>query len=495
MSSAIAFAIHSCRGADDGRGDVGRQSFVIEIYDTLIFIDSEQKLWGMDQLLRDAARRSLEYLRKASDRPVCPPEAALRRLDELDPKLPDDPTPAAETLRLIDDFASPATVTTTGPRYFGFVVGGALPVSVAAHWLATAWDQNVGMAVMSPSASRLEQVAGAWLLDLLGLPPTSACGFVTGTTTAHITALAAARHAVLARAGWDVERRGLNGAPPVQIVGSREIHSSLYRALAVLGLGRDGVTHVDVDSQGRLRPDRLPPLRAPAIVVAQAGNVNTGAFDPIDELCAAAAEAGAWVHVDGAFGLWAAAAPSTRRLVAGLAGADSWATDGHKWLNVPYDSGVAIVRDPAAVRAAMAMSASYLVRGQQDGMEFTPELSRRARGVDVWAALRTLGRSGVADLIERSCAFARRFAEQLSAAGAEILNDVVLNQVLVSFGSDERTRRTVEGIQKEGTCWCGTTEWQGRVAMRISVSGWNTTADDVNRSVAAMLRVWSKTVL
>ena len=448
---------------------------------------------AMDDLLNDAARRSIAYLRQIGARSVFPSTDDLAHLDSLTARVPETSSPPEVALRELDAIGSPATVATVGPRYFGFVTGGAHPVSVAAHWLATAWDQNAAMTVMSPAATRFETRAGEWLIDLLGLPSQSACSFVTGTTVAHMTALAAARHKVLAQVGWDVGAQGMNGAPRVQLIASREIHTTIYRALSMLGFGRDQLTLVPVDDQGRLRADALPQLEAPAIIFAQAGNVNTGAFDPIDDLCTAAADVGAWVHVDGAFGLWAAAASSTRSLVQGLARADSWATDGHKWLNVPYDSGLAIVRDPASLRAALAMRASYLVHDPDDRMTFTPEMSRRARGVDIWATLRTLGREGVAALVERSCRLAKRFAEQLVAGGAEVLNDVVLNQVLVSFGSAERTRRTVERIQREGTCWCGTTEWQGRFAMRISVSGWNTTADDVDRSVEAMLRCWAKT--
>ncbi|MEO1229749.1 MAG: aminotransferase class V-fold PLP-dependent enzyme, partial [Myxococcota bacterium] len=387
----------------------------------------------MDDLLNDAARRALTYLQGIEDRPVYPEPSRLAALESLERQLPDTPSEAQDVLRELDELGSPATVSTAGPRYFGFVTGGALPVSVASHWLATAWDQNAAMAVMSPTAHHFETLAGEWLLDLLGLPSESAVGFVTGTTAAHIACLAAARHAVLEQVGWDVEAQGMNGAPRVQIVTSEEVHTTIYRALSLLGFGRDHVTVVPADRQGRLRADALPELKGPSIICAQAGNVNTGAFDPIDDLCSAASEVGAWVHVDGAFGLWAAAGPTRKALVPGLGRADSWATDGHKWLNVPYDNGVAIVRDPAAMRASLAMRAAYLTQGTHP-MDFTLEMSRRARGVDVWAALRSLGRQGVADLIERSCARARRFAERLSAAGAEVLNEVELNQVLVSFG-------------------------------------------------------------
>jgi glutamate/tyrosine decarboxylase-like PLP-dependent enzyme len=336
----------------------------------------------------------------------------------------------------------------------------------------------------------LEQIALRWLADLLGLPSDCGGAFVTGATMANFSALAAARHALLARAGWNVEADGLFGAPPITVFVGAEAHPSLFKSLGLLGLGRSRVVRVPVDTQGRMRADALPEIAGPAIVCLQAGNVNTGAFDPFAEVCARAHDAGAWVHVDGAFGLWAAATPQRAHLAAGIDDADSWATDGHKWLNVPYDCGLAFVRDAAPLRAAMAVSAAYLsVAEQRKPNDFTPEMSRRARGVEVWAALRSLGRSGLAELFERNCRQAARFAAGLRAAGYEVLNEVVLNQVLVSFGDAATTRRVIAGIQGDGTCWCGGTEWQGRAAMRISVSSWATTDADVERSLAAMLRV------
>ena len=363
------------------------------------------------------------------------------------------------------------------------------PAALAANWLASAWDQNAFSTTSSPVAAALEEVAERWLIELLGLPKASRAAFVTGTTMAHVTALSAARHAVLSDASWDIEGQGLFGAPEITVVVGEEAHATLFKALGIIGLGRDRVTRVPVDGQGRMRADKLPPLDGPAIVCIQAGNVNTGAFDPAAEICAAAHAAGAWVHVDGAFGLWAAAAPERAHLTTGLADADSWSTDGHKWLNVPYDCGVAIVRHPEALRAAMAMSASYLPTAEYQPCDYSPESSRRARGVDVWAAIRSLGRSGVADLIERNCRFAARFAAGLEAGGYEVLNNVVLNQVLVSFGDGETTRKVVAAVQHEGTCWAGSSVWQGRNAMRISVSSWATTEADVERSLEAILRV------
>ena len=440
-------------------------------------------------LLADAARRASAYLETLAQRPVAPSSTAVERLSALNGPLPDGPSDPAEVVAELDRYISPATMAMAGPRFFGFVIGGALPVTVAAGTLATAWDQNSAKWAPTPGTAALEQVALRWVVEALGLPGSVGGGFVTGATVANFTALAAARHAVLARRGWDIEARGLFAAPPIQVVVGEEVHVSVLKALAMLGLGRDRVGRVPVDGQGRLRPEALPALDGPAIVCLQAGNVNTGAFDPASEVIARAREAGAWVHVDGAFGLWAAAAPRHAHLTAGLADADSWATDAHKWLNVPYDSGLALVRDGAALRAAMGVSAAYLPEeGVRDPADFTPELSRRARGVEVWAALPALGRSGLADLIERCCRHARRFAEGLVAGGHQVLNEVVLNQVLVSFGGEERTRHIIAAIQADGTCWCGGTVWQGHTAMRISVSSWATTDDDVERSLEAILR-------
>jgi len=444
----------------------------------------------MQELLVDAAQRAIRYLEGLDDRGIAPPPAALSALAELDGPLPQVACAPAQTLRLLDEIASPATMASAGGRFFGFVIGGALPVALASNWLATAWDQNAALHEPARAVSALEATALRWMLDLLGLPPHCAGAFVTGATMANFSALAAARHAVLARAGWSVESDGLFGAPPVTVVIGDEAHPTLVKSLGLLGLGRNRVLRVPVDAQGRMRADRLPALQAPAIVCLQAGNVNTGASDPFEPLVAQAHDAGAWVHVDGAFGLWAAASRALAGNVAGMAQADSWATDAHKWLNVPYDSGLAFVRDAGALRAAMAISADYLPVGDaRNPSDFTPELSRRARGVDVWAALRTLGRDGVAEMVERCCAHARRFARELAASGFEILNDVVLNQVLVRHGDDLATRRLIAALQADGTCWCGATTWQGRAAMRISVCSWATTDDDVTRSLDALRRV------
>ena len=445
----------------------------------------------MKDILGDASRRAIRYLEEIDSRPVAPAPEALANLKAFDEPLPSGPSSPADTLRLLDEAGSPATTAMAGRRFFGFVIGGALPVTLGANWLAGAWDQNSALYRATPSAAYVEQIALRWLLEILDLPASCAGSFVTGATVANLCALAAARHAVLARAGWDVEANGLFGAPPITVIVGGEVHPSVSKSLGILGLGRTRVVRVPVDGAGRMRAELIPDISGPTIICAQAGNVNTGAFDPVAEICGRARRSGAWVHVDGAFGLWAAATRSHRHLAEGTNLADSWATDAHKWLNVPYDCGLAFVRDPDALRAAMAVTAEYLPTASEfrNPADTTPELSRRARGIEVWAALRSLGREGIAGMIERNCAQARRFAERLSGAGLEILNEVVLNQVLVSFGDAERTRKVIEAIQAEGTCWCGVTVWQGRTAMRISVSSWATTTDDVDRSAEAMIRV------
>jgi len=443
----------------------------------------------MDALLQDAAFRAARYLDDLPARRVAPSQVAIDRLRTLDEPLPEHPQAPLGVLGRLDEIGSPATAAMAGGRYFGFVIGGALPIATAANWLATAWDQNAALQGPTPGVAAFEHAALRWLLDLLELPGDAAGAFVTGATQANLCGLAAARHDVLQRAGWDVEADGLFGAPPITVIVGAEAHPTLFKSLGVLGLGRDRVVKVAVDGQGRLRADQLPNLLGPTILCAQAGNVNTGAFDPVDELCDRAHAAGAWVHVDGAFGLWASAAPSLRHLCRGMAKADSWATDAHKWLNVPYDSGLAFVRHGDSLRAAMSVTAAYLPTNSaaRSPSDYTPELSRRARGVDIWAVLAALGRSGVAEMIERCCRHARQFAGGLRSAGHQVLNDVVLNQVLVSFGDAEATRRVIDEVQREGTCWCGITQWQGRTAMRISVSSWATSERDVDLSLAAVL--------
>lgn len=445
----------------------------------------------MKRLLETTAQRAIQYLECVPSRRVAPTAEALARLAKFDEPLPDEPIDPETVLCMLDEIGSPATLSMGASCFFGFVVGGSLPVALAANWLASAWDQCSTFHRVTPATAVVEHIALRWLLDLFKLPPACGGAFVTGGTMANFTALAAARHAVLARAGWDVEADGLFGAPPITIVVGAEAHPTLYKSMGLLGLGRNRVVRVPVDGEGRMRSDLLPPLSERTIVCVQAGNVNTGALDPFGEICAHARNAGAWVHVDGAFGLWASVAHSKAHLTTGMEDADSWATDAHKWLNVPYDSGLAFVRDAEALRAAMAITAEYLptATDERNPSDYTPELSRRARGVDVWAALRSLGRSGLADLIEGTCRHARRFAEGLKNAGYEVLNEVVLNQVLVSFGDAEATNRITADIQMDGTCWCGGTVWQGHTAMRISVSSWATTEADVERSLEAILRI------
>ena len=444
-----------------------------------------------NKLLADTAARAARYVSGIRTRRVAPTPEDIAELETLSGPLNDAPFDPEQVIALLDQAGSPATIASTGGRYFGFVTGGSLPAAMAANWLATAWDQNTALFAQSPVGARIEEIASAWLIDIFGFPATSGVGFVTGATVANFTALSAARHALLARAGWNVEDRGMFGAPEITVVVGAEVHVSLLKALAMLGFGRTRVTRVPADDQGRMRADLLPPLNDRTLVCIQAGNVNTGAFDPAEEICAQARAAGAWVHVDGAFGLWAAAAPNRAHLMNGFANADSWATDCHKWLNVPYDSGLAFVRDGAHLKNAMGFgNAAYLTMSDhREPALYTPEASRRSRGIEIWAALRSLGRRGLAEMIEGNCRLATRFAEGLRKAGFEVLNDVVLNQVLVSFGNDEKTRRVIRDVQHEGTCWCGGTEWHGRAAMRISVSCWATTEADVDASLAAICRV------
>jgi glutamate/tyrosine decarboxylase-like PLP-dependent enzyme len=415
--------------------------------------------------------------------------------------LPERPLEAREVIAALATAAEPGVVASSSGRYFGFVIGGATPAALAADWLTSVWDQNAGLYVLGPAASVVEEVAGRWLTELLGLSEGVSVGFVTGAQMANFTGLAIALREVLRRAGWDVESAGLWGAPRPRVLVGRERHGTIDRAVRFLGMGREAIVPVDVDDQGRMRTAALRQAldqgSGPAIVCAQAGNVNSGAFDPVGEICEVARQHGAWVHVDGAFGMWAAASPRLRPLVAGVELADSWATDAHKWLNVPYDSGLVFCAHPEAHRAAMGIRASYLIHGsrdERDALDYNPEHSRRARGFAVYAAIRALGRQGVAELVERCCGLARRFAERLAAAdGVEVLGDVVLNQVLVRFlaadgDHDRHTRGVIERLQQDGTCWMSGTTWNGRAAMRISVSNWSTDEADVDRSVAAILR-------
>ncbi len=443
----------------------------------------------LDPLLEDAARRGAHHLAALDGRRVTPDAAAVAALDSaLDVDLPEDGAEPAEVLAWIDAIGSPATVASSGGRYFGFVTGGTLPAALATNWLASAWDQNAFTRTMSPTAVGFERTALRWIVSALGFEPGCEGAIVTGATMANASALAAARHSVLARAGWDVERDGLFGAPEVQVVVGAEVHATVRKALGLLGFGRERVVVVPADDQGRMRADALPVLRAPAIVCAQAGNVNSGAFDPFGPIADACRAAGAWLHVDGAFGLWARASSRLAPLATGVERADSWALDAHKWLNTPYDAGLVIVRDGNALSNAMSFRAPYLAQRDREPGDLTPDSSRRARGPEVVAALRSLGRRGLEELLDRCCDHARRFADGLGQAGLPILNDVVLNQVVVGFESDAEVAALIEALEADGTCWCGPTQWHGQAGLRISVSSWQTTADDVARSCDAIVR-------
>ncbi|HEY7017449.1 MAG TPA: pyridoxal-dependent decarboxylase [Gaiellaceae bacterium] len=444
-------------------------------------------------LLRRTAELAADYLDTLGERPIYPDVTPKQLHEALGGPLPDDPLPAEQVVEELVEGVEPGVVAMGSGRYFGFVIGGSLPAALAADWLTSAWDQNAGLYVGGPSASVVEQVTRDWLLELLGLPGESSIGFVTGTQLAHVTGLAAARWHVLDGVGWDVGRDGLTGAPPVRVLVGEQRHVTVDRALRLLGLGAP--TTVPADDQGRMHADALAEALAggtgPTIVCAQAGEVNTGAFDPLPEIAEASRDAGAWLHVDGAFGIWAAVSPRLRHLVAGIELADSWTTDAHKWLNVPYDSGIVICAHPESHRLAMTVTASYLIQDEgtrrvRDQMDWVPEFSRRARAFPVYAALRSLGRSGLVELVERCCDAARRFSEAIvELPGVELLNDVVLNQVLFRFESDERTDEILRQVQESSRVWLSGTTWRGRKAIRVSVSNWQTGDAEIDLAVAA----------
>ena len=442
------------------------------------------------ELLYETFERAARFIESLPERRVDAARGAGELAGVLGGALPERGLPPSEILVRMDEIGVQGVVASAGPRYFGFVTGGTLPASLAASWLAAAWDQNAFSEVSSPTGAAIEGIAERWVLDALDLPRDAGAAFVTGATMANFTALAAARRSVLLAHGHDVDRHGLQGAPDVAVVAGEQAHATLFKALGMLGLGRERIVRVPADDQGRIRADSLPAVNGPTIVCAQAGNVNTGAFDPVGAVCDSMRAEDVWVHVDGAFGLWALASRGRAELTSGVAQADSWAVDAHKWLNVPYDCGLAIIRNTDALRGAMSIAAGYLPeRTTRDPYEFTPESSRRMRGLEVWAALASLGRDGIEELVERNCRQARRFAAGLRSAGWEVLNDVVLNQVLVSFGDDRATTAVIRSVQRDGTCWCGATTWRGRAAMRISVSSWATTDEDVERSLAAICRI------
>jgi glutamate/tyrosine decarboxylase-like PLP-dependent enzyme len=440
-----------------------------------------------EDVLRAAQHHALSYLATVQDRNVYPDAAALERLRTFDEPLPQGRGDALDTIDMLAEVGGPATVASNAGRYFGFVVGGSLPVAMAADWLVSAWDQTATLALTSPAAAAIERVAGRWACELLGLPTEASVGFVTGASMGNLVGLAAARSHILRQLGHDVEAQGMHNTPPLRVVAGGEVHSTLFKVLAILGFGRDNVELVETDSQGRFRADRIPPLDERTIVLLQAGNVNSGAFDPFNEVCSAAHEVGAWVHVDGAFGLWAAASPHLSHHTAGVDNADSWLVGAHKWLNVPYDCSLVICRHAEAIGAAMRHSAAYAPpTGEAAPKDVVPEFSRRARGVPVWAALRTLGRAGVSELVERSCALARQLADGLEGIGFEVHNEVVLNQVVASIGTPEFTEAVREHVEKDGTCWFGPTSWQGRKAVRFSLSSWATTELDIERSLKSI---------
>jgi glutamate/tyrosine decarboxylase-like PLP-dependent enzyme len=445
------------------------------------------------ELLRRTAEIAADFIETLDERPVWPPASVGELRESLGGQLADAPSDPLDVIEALAEAAEPGVVAIPSGRYFGFVIGGSVPAALAADWLTSAWDQNAGLVVGGPSAAVVEEVAGQWLKDLLGIPASASFSFVTGCQMAHVTCLAAARHSMLERVGWDVESDGLAGSPPIAVLTGGKRHITIDRALRLLGLGNTCAVRLEVDDQGRMVRQALEKALSgtsgPTIVCAQAGEVNTGAFDRIDEIAALCKDAGAWLHVDGAFGLWAAASPALAHLTAGVDQADSWATDAHKWLNVPYDNGLAFVAHPDAHRAAMRLTAEYLVAedgAARDQMDWTPEFSRRARGFAVYAALRSLGRTGVAAMIEGSCARAREFAEGIvQLDGCEVVNDVVLNQVLFRFADDSATNAMLAAVQASGEAWMAGTTWDGRAAIRLSVSNWRTSERDIERTLAA----------
>ena len=448
-------------------------------------LDAEERA----DLLLDAARRAARYVANAGERSVVPTEEAVAALAGLGPDLLDGPVPPAEVLDRLDRLGSPATVVTNQGRYLGFVTGGTDPAGHAAATLAGAWDQNAALPVMSPVAAHLDRLAARWTCELLGLPAGAVAAFCAGATVANLTGILAGRDALLHRLGWDVAERGLAGGPPLRVVTGAEAHTSVLKALRMAGIGRAAVTFVPTDGCGRVRPAAFPAVDDRTLVVLQAGNVDTGHSDPFAELLGRVREAGAWAHVDGAFGLWAAAAPDRRQLVAGVEEADSWATDGHKWLNAGYDSGIAVCARGEDLTRAFATDAAYLPsEDDRAPMHLSVQMSQRARGVEVWAVYASRGRRGIADLVEGCCRHAARLAALLADGGAEVLAPVVLNQALVAFGDDATTDAVIAALQVEGTTWAGPTTWHGRRALRLSVSDAATTDDDVDRVAAAVLR-------
>lgn len=432
-----------------------------------------------------------DYLDTVRDRSVFPTDSAIERLSELDELMPDNPQASEAVLQQLHDIGSPATLAQGGGRYFGFVNGGVIPTALAARLLADVWDQNAGLYIMSPIASKLEALCERWIVDLLDLPEGTAAGFVSGTSTATMVGLLIGRNTLLKNQGWDVAEDGLFGAPPIRVVTSKQAHGTVRKALAIIGIGQKQIEWVEADAQGRLDASQLPELDNHTLVILQAGNVNSGAFDPFTEVCEKANQAGAWVHIDGAFGLWAAASESTQQYTQGIALADSWSVDGHKTLNTPYDSGIVLCKDRSTMVNTLQATGSYLqFSDNRDNMLYVPEMSRRARGVELWALLKTLGRSGIDAMIAQLCQRAELFAELLPQYGFRILNDVVFNQVVVACDTPELTEHTLKLIQASGECWCGGSNWQGEPVIRVSVCSWATTEEDVRISVDAFSKAY-----
>ncbi|MDX9864088.1 MAG: aminotransferase class V-fold PLP-dependent enzyme [Anaerolineaceae bacterium] len=450
-------------------------------------------LHGDRKLFEQAKGYAYAYMDGVYDREVFPIDEALAGLSAFDEPIPETGGDPVEMLRLLHAYGSPATVTSTGGRYFGMVVGSVFPPAMAAKWLADVWDQTAALYVSSPVQARLETICEKWVIDLLGLPQQSAMGLVSGSSIATLCGLAAGRHEILNKAGWDVNSQGLFGAPPIRVIVGAEAHSTVFRALSLLGLGKDRVELVPVDEQGRMLASAVPELDSNCMVILQAGNVNSGAFDPLDEICEKAKSAGAWVHVDGAFGLWAGASASKKHLTQGMEKADSWSVDGHKTLNTPYDCGIILCKKPEALSGALQATGSYIQYGEQrDGMMYTPEMSRRGRAVELWATLKVLGRRGVEELVDGLCERAKQFAGLMQAEGFQVLNDVVFNQVLIACDTPEEMAATLANLQHSGECWCGAGKWHDTPLIRVSVCSWVTTAADIERSVAAFVAARKK---
>lgn len=471
------------------------QSLLIELKETQnISIHEEMRHEMMDKgIFEQVKEYAYEYADSAFERNVYPTPEAIEQLKVFNEALPDMPHPPEDILEMLHKYGSPATSLQIGGRYFGFVIGGTIPIALAARWLADFWDQNAGLYVISPIVSKLETIVEKWLLQLFNLPDTAAAGFVSGTTMANLCALAAARYRILKRANWDVNLKGMFNAPNIRIVAGMQAHASVSKAISILGFGLDNVEWVEVDNQGRIIPEKIPALDENTILILQAGNVNSGSFDFFDNICKLAKKTNTWVHIDGAFGLWASCSENLNHLTKGIEKADSWSVDAHKTLNTPYDCGIVLCNDSEALVASMQVTGSYLLYSEnRDGALYTPELSRRARIVELWATIKYLGQQGINDLVYGLHERALQFANELRDNGFQIVNNVVFNQVLVRCENDEITRKTLELIQQSGECWCGSSKWDNRYVIRISVCSWATTQQDISRSVRAFVKAYKE---